>query len=437
MRAAAEETAGRYAAAGIGAGDRVAILARNRPSWVIHMEALERLGASLVPLHPRLTETEITRQAEAASPRLIVRDEDLPAVAAGALVLTWSEIERMRPARWTPAAPDEVREAMVVFTSGTSGVPKGIILTHGNIDASAHAAVEGIGLGPDDGWLLCMPLCHVGGLMIVHRCRSAGATIVLEPGFDADRVNAFLDAGTVSVASLVATTARRTLDARGGRPLPPSLRALIVGGGPVPNDLREADPRVLATYGMTETCSMVTLVRPEASDAERMSAGSLLPGVAMRVNEDQEIEVRGPMVAPRSLAGRRLVDGEGWLRTGDAGKFGDGGFLHVHGRRDEVIITGGENVHPAEIESALLSHPGIAEAVVVGAPDPEWGERPVAFVVPRDPGLDERAILTHLEGRLARFKIPRLMIFSQLPSLSSGKPDRARLRARDATPGSP
>jgi O-succinylbenzoic acid--CoA ligase len=428
VRSEALATAGRYASAGIGTGDRVGILGRNRPAWVWHVDALERLGATLVPLHPRLSEAELARQAESAGIRLLIHDQDLPPVAAGALSLTWTAFEGLRPASWVPAPDSADREAMIVFTSGSSGHPKGIVLTRASIAASVEAAVEALGLGPDDRWLLCLPLCHVGGLMILHRCRRAGASILVQPSFDACAVSSAIDRQGATIVSLVSMSARRLLDERRGLGFPASLRAVIVGGGPVPPDLADADPRILATYGMTETCSMVTLVRLGSGPDERRSAGSPLRGVEIRTDTEHVLEIRGPMVAARDLHGRTLTDPDGWLRTGDAGRVDGTGCLHVHGRRDEVIISGGENIHPGEIEAALLTHPGIAEAVVVGAPDPEWGERPVAFVVPRGPEIDEGSILAHLEGKLARFKIPRLMIFSSIPALPSGKPDRMRMR---------
>ena len=199
--------------------------------------------------------------------------------------------------------------------------------------------------------------------------------------------------------------------------------------------LVEACPQAIATYGLTESCAMVTLVRPGADRDERLTAGRALPGIDLRVGEGGVIEVKGPVVMRGYLddeAATAAAIRGGWLRTGDLGEIDARGNLRVLARRDDLIVSGGENVYPAEIEQALLAHPGVAEALVVGVPDERWGEVPLALVVPRGPG--EPDLRAFLEARLARFKLPRLVFEREIPKLANGKPDRAAVKARLARP---
>ena len=317
-----------------------------------------------------------------------------------------------RPA--SEAAGDPV--AVVVHTSGTTADPRPIGLTHGNWEASAHASRAALGLEDEERWLCALPLAHVGGLSILTRCAIFGWTAIVHPGFDAGRVTAALMAGEATVVSLVPTMLARLLDA--GLERPPTLRCALVGGGPLDGGLAEraraAGVPVAQTYGLTEACSQVTTQRSGDADA---TAGQPLPGTEVRIADDGEIVVAGPTVAP-GAAGE-----DGWLRTGDLGELDVDGRLTVTGRRSETIVTGGENVAPAEVEAALLAHPAVAEAVVHGRPDPEWGEAVVATVVLRTgEAVDDATLRAHCASRLARFKVPKEVRFADsLPRTPSGK----------------
>jgi O-succinylbenzoic acid--CoA ligase len=299
----------------------------------------------------------------------------------------------------------------VVFTSGTSGRPKPVALTAQNHEASALASAWSLGVAPDDRWLCCLPLWHVGGLAVLHRSAVYGTTAVLHDGFDAARVRDSIESGEATVVSLVATMLRRLVGA--GLDRWPALRAALVGGGPVPRDLvewaAEAGFPLRPTYGMTETASQV------ATD------GRPLPGVELRIAGDGEILVRGPMVAPGAPAA------DGWLHTRDRGRLDDDGVLHVEGRIDDTIVTGGENVAAAEVEEALLSHPAVADAAVAGRPDPEWGEAVTAFVVAGE-AVSDGELAAHCRERLAPFKVPKAIVrVDELPRNAAGKVLRARL----------
>jgi o-succinylbenzoate---CoA ligase len=299
----------------------------------------------------------------------------------------------------------------LVFTSGTSGEPKPVGLTAANHEASAIASAWNLGVDPGDRWLCCLPLWHVGGLSILHRSAIYGTTAVLHDGFDPERVRDELASGGITLVSLVSTMLRRLIDAGLGEW--PELRAALVGGGPIPADLvewaAESGFPLVPTYGMTETASqIVTGDRP-------------LLGVELRIADDGEILVRGPMVAPGALAE------DGWLHTRDRGRLDPEGRLHVEGRLDDTIVTGGENVAALEVEEALLSHPAVSDAAVVGRPDPEWGEAVTAYLVAAD-GASDEDLIAHARERLAPHKVPKAIHRrDELPRNAAGKLVRGRL----------
>ena len=301
----------------------------------------------------------------------------------------------------------------VIHTSGTTGKPKAVELTFGNHAASAAASADALGVDPGDRWLCPLPLHHVGGLGVLVRCAINHTTAVLHERFDAERVKRTLEAGEVTLASLVPTMLVRLRDA--GLRQAPNLRAIALGGGPIPAWLLEwadqAGIPVTPVYGMTETCSQVVAGSP----------GRPLEGVELEIGAGGEILVKGAMVAPGELSP------DGWLHTGDLGHLDGHGRLHVEGRLKELIVTGGENVAPLEVEQALLAHPSVADAAVTGRPDPEWGEAIVAFVVPREP-VDPERLRAWCRERLEPHKVPKHIEFTEsLPRSPGGKLLRARL----------
>ncbi len=319
--------------------------------------------------------------------------------------------------------PPAGEPALILFTSGTTGAPKAARLARDNLEASARAANEVLQVGASSRFLCVLPLFHVGGLGIVFRCQLAGATVVLHERFDAGAVARELRQGATH-ASLVASTLARVLDQGGA--FPPAIVA--VGGGPVPRGLlersRAAGLRVVQTWGMTETCSMATCERPD--DADGSSAGPALPGFDVRIGSDSEIVVRGPAVM-RGYLGHEPLRG-GFFRTGDLGSLDDRGRLVVHARRTDLIVSGGENVYPAEVEAALLTHPAVRETAVLPASDEKWGQVGVAYVVTSAP---EDELREFLRGRIAAYKVPaRFVRMTELPRNAGGKVDRIKLASR-------
>lgn len=416
LEAAVAATASVLRAAGVRREDRIATTLAPGTDFATLLHALPRLGAVLVPLSPRLPAAERERLLRLAAPRLVV---DAPLGASAAR-------DPSPSLRLDPEAPHTL-----LFTSGSTGAPKPVELTYANHLASARASAANLALEPGDRWLCPLPLHHVGGLAVLLRSAIAGTAAIVHERFAAEAVRASLESGEATLVSLVATQLRRLADA--GLERAPALRAALLGGGPVPRDLLAwAAARglpVLQTYGMTETASQIATLR--ATDAlapdRRGSAGRPLPGVEVRIApDDGEILVRGPMVSGGALA----VDG--WLHTADRGTLDDDGYLWVEGRLDDTIVTGGENVAAAEVEKALLAHPAVAEAAVVGRPDPEWGEAIVAYLL-LEPGLvppSDAELIDHCRARIDAHKAPKeVHRVSDLPRTVSGKVARARLRA--------
>jgi O-succinylbenzoic acid--CoA ligase len=297
-----------------------------------------------------------------------------------------------------------------MHTSGTTAEPKPVVLSHSNFHASALASAVALGLDQAERWLCPMPLTHVGGLSIPIRSAIYATTAVVHGRFDTEAVLGELmdPERRITLVSLVPTMLARLLDT--GLREPPTLRWALLGGGPIAPALLEraeaAGVPVAPSYGMTEACSQIA------------TFGWPLTGVEVRLQgPEREIAVRGPIVASAALAE------DGWLHSGDLGRFDERGRLEITGRRADTIITGGENVAPTEVEAVLLEHPAVQDAGVHARTDPEWGEAVVATVVLR-PGAEASPdeLRAHAAARLARFKVPKQIGFAQeLPRTGSGK----------------
>ena len=318
-----------------------------------------------------------------------------------------------------PDLPADADVALVIATSGSTGEPKAVQLSAAALAASARATIDRLGLTKDDVWLSCLPWHHIAGLQVLLRARLGGAGLRVHPRFDVDAFAAQRDA---TVTSLVPTQLRRLLDA--GVDLT-GFRAILLGGAAAPPDLveraRSAGANVVPTYGMSETCGGCVY------------DGRPLDGVDLRVDGDERIWLRGPMLMTGyrlrpDLTAKALVDG--WLRTADRGRIAADGTLHVLGRLDDVIVSGGENVDPVTVAAALGSHPSVVDVVVVGVPDDEWGQA-VAAVVVLAPGaaLPLAAAREWCADRLPAAALPRLVVpVDALPASASGKPDRAAVQ---------
>jgi o-succinylbenzoate---CoA ligase len=410
LEAEATWVARRLIAHGVRRGSTVAMTMHPRREQVVMIHALMKVGAVLLPLGPRLSAEERTAVIAKEEPAVDLDD-------AGELTQTEADLPLL-------GEHDMDDIASHVMTSGSTGTPEPIGLTYGNFLWSAVASAFNIGVEPEDRWLCCLPLSHISGLGIVMRSVIYGTTAVVHDGFDVDRVAESLERDQISVVSLVATMLTRLLDVGADFSGP---RALLIGGGPVPEEaLEEALGRgatVVQTYGLTETCSQVTTLAPADARRKLGSAGRPLLTTHLRI-QDGEILVQGPTVAP----GR--ADADGWLHTGDLGRIDDEGFLYVEDRMDDLIVTGGENVVPAEVEKVLLRHPQVADAAVVGREDPEWQQAVTAIVVLRDGSeVSPDELRRHCAESLAGYKVPkRVELAAALPRTPSGKLMRRALR---------
>ena len=408
---AAEE---RLAARGLSVGDRAGLYLSKGPGYLVLLLALIRAGLVACPVSTRFPAQAVSPLLRRAGCGALILDkEDVAAVGPGVESLHPEDLDEGGVVN--PPAPSEPRDvtldrpATVVFTSGSTGTPKAALHTFGNHYFNAVGSGENIALAPGDRWLHSLPLYHVGGLSIVFRCLLAGAAMALP---DAEsRLSASVSKLGATHVSLVPTQLLRLLREEAGLP---GLKAVLMGGGPIPPSLvDEALARGLpihTSYGLTEMSSQVTTTPPGASTGQLRTAGRVLPRRRVRVSGSGEILVRGETLfagyVEKGETNLPLDDG-GWFHTGDLGEFDGDGYLRVVGRADNLFVSGGENVQPEEIEAALLRLEGVEEAVVVPVPDPEFGERPVAFVRMAD-GADP--LTPNLAGSLAeslpRFKVP-------------------------------
>ncbi len=428
---------------GVGAGDLVAVLLPNGYRYAVAVCALMRLRAVLVPLNTRLTAPEVGFQVGDSHPRLLIHDPAFASVAAAAAAASpdlalWpmDDAALTLPAgRAEPVDIDPAAVQAVVYTSGTTGRPKGAMLTYGNHWSSALASAINLGHHLDDRWLLVLPMFHVGGLAILMRGLIGGVPVFVPDRFDEGEVCRLMDAERITLVSLVGDMLRRMLAAR-SEPFPGHVRVALLGGGPVPLPvLEEAAARglpVVQSYGLTETASQVVALPPEEALGHLGAAGRPLPGNRIRISAEGEILVRGPSVMAgyfnRPEASAAALAG-GWLHTGDLGELDADGMLRVLARRDDLIVRGGENVYPAEIESALAEHPAVIESGVAAVADARWGQAPVAFVHARA-AVAEDELLAFCRQRLAGYKIPVRIVFTgPLPRNAAGKLLRRALTA--------
>ncbi len=385
--------------------------------------ALDGSGPAILPLDAALPRARLDELIAAFAPAKVETAQDVQRDARAG--------RRRQPGAGrgaagdaaSPGVADEV--AVVLPTSGSTGIPKGAELTATALTASARASLDRLGAAPGERWLCCLPAHHISGLGVFVRSLLAGSTPVVRDRVDAGILasNAVKEGGGCSYVSLVPTQLRRLLDA--GAPLD-GFRRILLGGAAVPHGMlaeaAAAGARVVTTYGMTETCGGC------------IYDGLPLDGVRVASGADGRIRIRGPMLFSRYRLAPELTRAAlagGWFVTSDLGEFAGDGRLVVRGRADDVINSGGEKVVAGEVEQILRGCPFLRDAVVVGTPHSEWGERVTAMIIAADPArppsLDE--LRTYVAERLPRYAAPRaVVVVAELPMLASGKPDRQLIR---------
>ena len=445
LDARSRRVAGRLAGAGLRAGDRIVMSAATSVELVVAHVAALRLGLVVVPVNGAYVGREVAHIVDDCAPAACVVDAGRTELFASA---TADECVITTPAVDLPDADlldgdrpplDEATSddlALLCYTSGTTGVPKGAMLTHGNTLASCEALRLAWRWTDHDRLVLALPLFHIHGLGVgLHGSLLAGASVVLLPRFDPGAVldaardhDASLFFGVPTMYARLATTARVGELAR--------LRLCVSGSAPLPASLHDellerADVVVLERYGMTETIMNVS--NPYDGERRAGTVGFPLPGVDVRLDDPSgEILLRGPNVFPgywgREDATRDAFTADGWFRSGDVGAYDADGYLSIVGRAKELIISGGYNVYPREVEDVLVQHPAIAEVAVVGEPSDEWGELVVAVVVPAGDERDPDALLAFAAEHLAPYKRPRRIRYvDALPRNALGKVVRAQL----------
>ena len=378
---------------------RAVLVERATPRLVeLLAAALDGTGPAIAPLDAGLPRARLAGLIDALRPGAVVDTEGVTSARSG------------------PYAGVAEGTAVVVGTSGSTGVPKGVELSAAALRHSARASLDRVGARPGERWLCCLPVTHVAGLAVLVRSLVSGTEPVLAERADAETVAA---SGCAHV-SLVPTQLQRLLQ-EASAPLA-GFSSVLLGGAAAPAGLldaaRDSGVPVVTTYGMTETCGGCVY------------DGVPLDGVRAEVREDGRIWISGPVLFSGYAGGPR-APADGWFRTGDLGVLDAAGRLAVRGRADDVINTGGRKVVPGEVAAALQTCPGVRDVVVVGQPDPEWGERVVAVVVPADP-RDPPALellRSHVRERLPRYATPsRVVMVDAVPMLPSGKHDIVRLR---------
>jgi o-succinylbenzoate---CoA ligase len=471
-------------AQGVQAGDRVAALLPNSPLYVCLIHALAQLGAILVPLNGRLTPSELTWQTEQVGCHWLIAKEELSLANAQSLLVNEQLLEPTPPFS-TPHSPPPIPHApnlqAILFTSGTSGTPKAVPLTFANHFYSTMASAYRIGTLPNDLWLSCLPLYHVGGLAVIFRSCLYGTAVDLHPRFDLDAINRSLDTNPITLISLVPTMLYRLLSSRDHWPA--SLRLLLLGGAAADPELMaraNALPRavtsdrysvsskklkvgsesprplpqppfpiVAPTYGLTEASSQVATMLPTEATRKPGSVGKPLLFTTVKIVDEQgqdcppgqvgEIVVSGPTVMAGYLSevdltglvnetnlpsrSRQNLSGLATFVTGDMGYLDEDGDLWLVQRRTDLIVSGGENVYPAEVERVIRKHEAVTAVAVVGIPHPEWGQQvAAAIVLHEESSLTEADLLDYCRAHLAPYKLPRRLLFvADLPQTASGK----------------
>ncbi|ETI69289.1 o-succinylbenzoate--CoA ligase [Neobacillus vireti] len=447
------ETAGQIQAFGVQQDQFVGVLLKNHLDTVVILFALQLLGVKAVILNNRLSPAELVWQLnDSKVASLILEDsfaeieQEINQQTASLKTITKERLFQMEAAM--PAIKDEIclsQICTIMYTSGTTGNPKGVMQTYGNHWWSSVGSALNLGYTKSDCWLCSVPLFHISGFSILMRSVIYGMPFVLHERFDVERTIADISRKKVTIMSVVGTMLSRIVEKLEDRRLPEHFRCMLLGGGPAPLPLLQAcvkkDIPVFQSYGMTESSSQIVTLSPEYSLTKLGSAGKpLFPaqlkivdenGLPAKASEAGEIIVKGPNVTPGYLNRQEATEEKfhaGWFSTGDIGYVDEEGFLYVLDRRSDLIISGGENIYPAEIEATLLAHPAVADAGVTGIADAKWGQVPIAFIVKNNTVSEDELQQFCLE-KLAKYKVPKAFYFIEmLPRNAAKKLLRRQLR---------
>ncbi|MBC2116423.1 o-succinylbenzoate--CoA ligase [Listeria booriae] len=438
---AVQKVAGQLASFGVRDGMFVALLGKNDRDTFLMIHALQQLGAKTVFLNNRLTATEMGYQIRDARVKRCLYAADFADVmvnAAGDVrAVAFMEVMMAESSGVMQTVSHFAMEtvASIMYTSGTTGKPKGVMQTFGNHWWSATGSMLNLGLQEGDSWLCAVPIFHISGLSILMRSVIYGIPVYLEEHFDVKRVDQFLRSGEVTIISVVTTMVQRLLDTY-TKSYHPKFRCMLLGGGPASKAILEScfakGIPLIQSFGMTETASQIVTLPPEDALQKIGASGKPLFPAEVKISDQDEILLKGPNISAGYLhneaATQAAFDANGWFRTGDIGYLDQDGFLFVQERRSDLIISGGENIYPTEIEHVLLEYPTVLEVAVVAKQDDKWGEVPVAFLVTSEETSEEQ-LHQFCEERLAKYKIPHQFHFlKELPKTASQKIQRHKLK---------
>lgn len=424
-------------------GDRIAILAPSIPELIFMLYGCMQARIEMVMLNGRLSEEELRYQVEdAAVKAIIVHDNELGKIQDERIISFEKLMNAPEQSISISNEWEDKATISIMYTSGTTGFPKGVRQTVQNHSASAISSALNLGLSEKDCWLCTVPIFHISGFSILVRSLLYGMTVRLYEKFDARACTKEIVEGTVTKMSVVAVTLERILSEMEGQKLKahPHFTTMLAGGGSIPVDYlqraAQLNLNVSQTYGMTETSSQTATLSNEDALRKIGSAGKPLFFNRIRIEgaetscTEGEIQIRGPHVTPGYIGrfANRSSTVDGWLNTGDIGYLDEEGYLYVIDRRSDLIISGGENIYPAEIENVLMSHPYIKEAGVCGIEDDKWGQVPAAFIV-RKEAISEEEIVDYCRDKLASYKMPKKITFvDELPRNGSNKLLRRNLK---------
>ena len=446
LKKMSEAFARKLAALNIKKGTHVGLLSNNNLDLVIAIHALTYLQAVAVLFNIRLTKRELNYQFDDSDVSIIITTSKLAEEKSLRFknVQLFETIKKVQEKQISLTQELHLKDPFtIMYTSGTTGQPKGVIHTYGNYWWSATASALNLGLHLNDKWLATLPIFHIGGLSIFIRSVIYGISVYLMEKFHPKAVHESIMNNGVTIISVVPIMLKKLIDELQDHVYPSTFRYMLLGGASAPKKLLEKALEnkipVFQSYGMTETTSQIVTLHPSYNLHKIGSSGKpLIPAEVKIIHRDQsgigEILVRGPMVTKgyynKPSVNRERIQNN-WLHTGDLGYFDKEGFLYVVDRRNDLIISGGENVYPSEIEQIIMEMNGIKEAAVIGKKDPTWGEVPVAFIALKDKTISKEEILAYLRENIASYKVPKEIYFlERLPRNATNKIVREKLRLR-------